>query len=632
MPSSDLGQAFRPKRKLDDIYPDGESPPDRPSKQSEPSATSGRSNHQYGMNLVEEKPSTILAEQQNIGLHSHIGASFSSDNGPSSIEEELQMQSDVGDNEVNTTAAKPMDEEIHEAMQSTKTDSKINHDHRPRFWLPVDKLQLFSSRARVTAELRQHFPDSQLTNLIDYVCGVEASTHRGGETSQRIFVILVLIRRIEALPAFMSDDIRDQHLPFEWLDSNSPTQLISSKSRLPRRQLPLKLPLLRDFYTSQWMILTPIIGLGEHKEVTTFHLHESVIMPWTFIGEEKVEEGGFAEVRRVEIHKSHHSFVCTPLSKDASPTSVQFRRSLILHQLKQHDHEAFALKTLKQTEPEEAQSEFEQELKAYTKMNAGDHILKLCATFKIGEKYSFLSPWAEGGNLDQFWEKCPTEVRDITRMHELLRWVAEQCHALAEALQSIHKVRLKALERAKQPQVAEDAETDLDTSIYGIHGDIKPENILLFDCHSNTSHGDIGILKLADFGLTNFHGRKSRTWRLQRANTDSRHPAPTYSAPEFVHPEGFNSRKADIWALGCVFSEFLTWVVSGNEAVETYGKFRAEEQDWDGLNNVPKWKEDKFFHAEFCANGEVKTQLKQNVTTARGKVFMPVPGAWLISQ
>ncbi|KAI3538444.1 hypothetical protein CSPX01_09581 [Colletotrichum filicis] len=328
-----------------------------------------------------------------------------------------------------------------------------------------------------------------------------------------------------------------------------------------------------------WLSFDKLRTLDEYNEVTTFHLASEVIMPWTSIGIEKTS--GFSRVRRVEIHDSHHPF---------------------------REHKAFALKTLLQEDPEQAEQEFEQELKALTKMEPGEHILKLCATFKIGTEYSFLSPWAEGGNLRQFWTESPRKIQQsFCQPQILLRWMAEQCHALAAALQSIHDVRVKALIRAKR--ISKDEETDSD--VFGIHGDIKPENILLFDYRQRRS--GIGTLKIADFGLTEFHKLTSRS-RTYKPSPEGRRLAPTYEAPELSQLGGSYSRKADVWALGCVFSEFLTWVVRGPSATTKFADDRAKERDWDtALKKDVGFYSDNFFTAKRYKGGGVKTSLKRSV-------------------
>ncbi|KAK1536037.1 hypothetical protein CPAR01_09579 [Colletotrichum paranaense] len=561
---------FNPERSLE-FYPEGRRPPNVVREQSDVSITTKSNNYNYGIDLVEENNTALLWSQPDALFPGFVGGAFEPHGEPSNTEADLQLE-----NEIGMGAAEAMCEQIHEAMQSTGPTHS-----RP--WLPSGDLHAISHRNRVSAVLRQHFSEPTLGRLTDYVCGTETGTHKGGDTSQRIFVILVLIRRIETLPALMKDGLRDRDLPFEWLNPVSRDQLISPKSQFANKALSCferrGKGLLREFYENQWKILAPIIDRDKNGEVTTFHLAEEVIMPWTFIGDER-KEGSFSMVRKVEIHQDHHSF---------------------------HNHKAFALKTLLQTDPDQAEDEFEQELKAFTKMEPGDHILDLCATFKIGDKYSFLFPWAEGGNLKHFWNKCPTQVQKGARQPDiLLRWVAEQCHALAAALQSIHEVRVKALKRANR--IHENEDTDRD--IYGIHGDIKPENILLFN-HLDKPLG-IGTLKIADFGLTEFHRLTSRT-RSFNHGSDARQPAPTYEAPELVQLGEVYSRKADVWALGCVFSEFLTWVVRGHLAVGEFGQARAMERDWDDSKKRFRWAEDKFFVATYNDGGvpgAVRTSLK----------------------
>jgi hypothetical protein len=56
------------------------------------------------------------------------------------------------------------------------------------------------------------------------------------------------------------------------------------------------------------------------------------------------------------------------------------------------------------------------------------------------------------------------------------------------------------------------------------------------------------------------------------------------------------SRKVDIWALGCVFSEHLTWAIRGPGAVKKYEERRLEENLFAGdTRGKGKWREDCFF-------------------------------------
>ncbi|CAG7556534.1 unnamed protein product, partial [Fusarium equiseti] len=107
---------------------------------------------------------------------------------------------------------------------------------------------------------------------------------------------------------------------------------------------------------------------------------------------------------------------------------------------------------------------------------------------------------------------------------------------------------------------------------YGRHGDIKPENILWFRNGPNT---DIGVLEIADFGLTRFHNRRSRS-NISPVGMGN---SPTYRAPEFDMPDGLLSRSYDIWALGCVYLEFLTWYFMGWKGVMEFSTLREYKRN-----------------------------------------------------
>jgi len=181
------------------------------------------------------------------------------------------------------------------------------------------------------------------------------------------------------------------------------------------------------------------------------------------------------------------------------------------------------------------------------------HTVKLLATFRHGRTYSLLFPWAECDLLD-YWKRDGGH-RHITP--PLIAWVANQCHGLLDALHWIHDPRSTVLDPYNQP-------------LYGRHGDIKPENILWYKQNADGPHPlASGELVLSDFGLSSLNHNQSRS---NVKNGDFHHTT-TYAPPESVLPNNVISRSIDIWALGCVYLEFVTWVVGGSGLV---GQFQQD--------------------------------------------------------
>lgn len=171
------------------------------------------------------------------------------------------------------------------------------------------------------------------------------------------------------------------------------------------------------------------------------------------------------------------------------------------------------------------------------------HIIHNFETFSQGNKTYIMFPWAEGGDLDNFWKTKDTEARSP----ELALWCLQQMLGLAQALEFLHN------------QIGEQTNFR--------HGDLKPGNILHF-----LTGGPYGILKIADFGISRVHD----VGTLQRHGiaTTTRATTPSYQAPEAVYTDRPRSRKFDIWSLGCIFLEFTIWFVRDWEAVENFSSAR----------------------------------------------------------
>ena len=213
------------------------------------------------------------------------------------------------------------------------------------------------------------------------------------------------------------------------------------------------------------------------------------------------------------------------------------------------------------------------------------NLVTLVATYYYKKGYYLLFPWASGGNLREFWTRGPLDGP------EFKLWVAEQCVRLANGLAKIHDCSA----------AVRDEEKDC-----GLHGDIKPENILCFE-DPDTKLGD---LRISDFGLTDFHSRLTKS-----QITPTRANSPTYAAPEIALGKHL-SRRYDIWGLGCVFLEMIVWIILGQRGLDNFEQSRLNEQDQD----IPRVTQDNFFKIK-TVHGVKTARVKESVRN----VMLPFP-------
>jgi serine/threonine protein kinase len=182
------------------------------------------------------------------------------------------------------------------------------------------------------------------------------------------------------------------------------------------------------------------------------------------------------------------------------------------------------------------------------------HIVKLLATFRINKRYHLVFPLASK-NLRTYWQDNPDPRWD----REEVLWAFRQMLGITSAIYTIHNFMV--------------APAAFPKTLYGSHGDIKPENILYFD----EMDGNDRVLQVTDFGLGQFRRRHSRFNVDPRTVTST----PTYEPPEMALSSPV-SRAYDIWSLGCVFLEFITWILGGHKMLEEFSAARVAVGD-DGF-------------------------------------------------
>jgi serine/threonine protein kinase len=190
------------------------------------------------------------------------------------------------------------------------------------------------------------------------------------------------------------------------------------------------------------------------------------------------------------------------------------------------------------------------------------HLTSLLASYRMNGYYHMILPRAMG-DLLRFWLNFRLPDFD----EKTVLWSAEQISGLLDALKTVHTFELKQDLIIPSGYRVQDnggcMVVKAGEERYGRHGDLKPENILYFE-HDRK-------LRIADFGLGRFHGRDSRSGIDARKVQGTL----TYEPPECSLATSV-SRKYDIWSMGCIVLEFVTWLLLGYKGVEEFANSRGE--------------------------------------------------------
>ncbi|KAI0891826.1 hypothetical protein F4806DRAFT_481422 [Annulohypoxylon nitens] len=228
--------------------------------------------------------------------------------------------------------------------------------------------------------------------------------------------------------------------------------------------------------------------------------------------------------------------------------------------------------TLKAFVSPHARQYYEAELQAFKQLAHGvdrpESIIKFFGGVQIGDTYALLLEYADMGDLDFYMRQVspPTSKSDMNRL-----W--SQVLQLGNALAYQHSMpyRIK------------------DIKLYRWNQDIKPKNILV-------TNSPVGIIfKLASIGLSHFETVGSCLGDISDWDSFGTY---MYGAPESTtwktSTKGVNWKTgqiADVWSLGCVYSEVAVWSAFGYPALEKYRYSREQE-----VNSIPGFTHPGCFH------------------------------------
>lgn len=400
--------------------------------------------------------------------------------------------------------------------------------------MPEDKVNNFVTRSRVESVLNPaKFDSSQSLVSRDDVVNFVITR------APRLFLILLLTekRNLEHQLKYCKDEnLDDSSLPIKFNDDGDGESLQGPcKARrytwlrtFTRNQRKL-------FLGHQWSLTMPVFGTKEK-----FRFELAPLQPLPFLEEASGPEanGFFGEVSRAVIHASH--IVGHPELPEIKWTSKNFNRKDGIPAYE------IAIKRLKKSEqvPEVQWEQLvnkERENLNRARELESPHLIKPIAAYERKPDRCFIFRWADGGNLGDYWEKNEGEARQ----RESVLWLLGQFVGICSALQVLHGRNVR-------------------------HGDLKPENMLLFKLGY-----DKGCLQIADLGLTTFYEKGEHTNVRVGKHTNTPSGTRRYKPPEVEEQRGEGqprSRQYDVWSFGCILLELLVWLVCDYSALEQFRK------------------------------------------------------------
>jgi serine/threonine protein kinase len=193
------------------------------------------------------------------------------------------------------------------------------------------------------------------------------------------------------------------------------------------------------------------------------------------------------------------------------------------------------------------------------------HIVQITKSYRKGSDFNIVFSRAKA-NLRQCLTMPEYSFHDLTTgpIRQAGVWV--QMRGLARALDRI----INYDPRVDNPGVVFQSRENKSDSpqILGYYFNLKHFNILVYD----DEDGENNILKISDFGQAKFNAR------VDDSRTTNPGGADVYAAPEAItDSESRLNTRYDIWSLGCIFLELVTFLLRKYQGVQDFGNARRKQ-------------------------------------------------------
>ncbi|KAH8815557.1 hypothetical protein F5884DRAFT_182287 [Xylogone sp. PMI_703] len=194
---------------------------------------------------------------------------------------------------------------------------------------------------------------------------------------------------------------------------------------------------------------------------------------------------------------------------------------------------------LKRYSSKESRIQYEDEVIGFRSVRSVDGVIKFYGSYSHGDECNILLEYADKGSLEEYFktQNPPSKAIDIIKFWERL-------FQLVRGLKGLHAVREG-------------------------HLDVKPENITVLS-HGSETPSDWEF-KFESYGVDNLDGQSA----------DKSQILSPYAPPESYSQQEANRElwAADIWSLGCIYSEAAMWVADGYKGLQDYRAERAAETE-----------------------------------------------------